>query len=218
MTVYDSLGAAHTATVYFTQTATANTWTAQLAIDGTVVGTPQTLTYSQSGLLTSPASGNINFGNYTPATGGNPLDVTFNLSQSTQYGSTFGVTSVSQNGYTTGQLTGVNVSTGGVVQAQYTNGQAVSLGQLALANFANPQGLEQLSNTCWAQTYASGDASQGQPGQSGLGEVQSGALESSNVDLTGQLVNMITAQQSFQANSQAITDNDNDIQTILHIQ
>jgi flagellar hook protein FlgE len=218
MTVYDSLGAAHTATLYFSQTSTANQWTAQLAIDGNLVGTAQTLDYSQSGVLTTPSSGNINFGSYTPATGGNPLDVTFNLSQSTQYGSTFGVTSVSQNGYTTGQLTGINVSATGIVQAQYTNGQAVSLGQIAMANFANPQGLEELSNTNWAQTYSSGAATQGQAGQSGLGQIQSGALESSNVDLTAQLVNMITAQQAFQANSQAITDNDQNIQTILHIQ
>jgi flagellar hook protein FlgE len=218
MTVYDSLGAAHTATLYFSQTSTANQWTAQLAIDGNVVGNPQTLDYSQSGLLTTPASGNLNFGSYTPATGANPLDITFNVSQSTQFGATFGVTAVTQNGYTTGQLTGVNVSTTGVVQAQYTNGQAVSLGQVAIANFANPQGLQQLSDTSWAPTYSSGVAVQGQAGSSGLGQIQSGALESSNVDLTAQLVDMITAQQAFQANSQAITSNDQDIQTILHIQ
>jgi len=218
MTVYDSLGAAHTATLYFSQTATQNDWTAQLAIDGNVVGTPQTLNFSQSGILTTPASGNLNFGSYTPATGGSALNVTFNLSQATQYGSTFGVTSVAQNGYTSGQLTGVNVSASGVVQAQYTNGQAVSLGQLAMANFENPQGLEQLSNTSWAQTYSSGAPALGQAASNGLGQIQSGALESSNVDLTAQLVNMITAQQSFSSNSQAITDNDQDIQTILHIQ
>jgi flagellar hook protein FlgE len=218
MTVYDSLGAAHTATLYFSQTSTANQWTAQLAIDGTVVGSAQTLTYTSAGVLTSPSSGNITFGNYTPSTGASALNVTFNFSQSTQYGTTFGVNSVSQNGYTSGQLSGVNVSATGVVQAQYTNGQTVSLGQLAVANFENPQGLAQLSNTNWGATYASGAAALGQAGSNSLGQIQAGALESSNVDLTSQLVNMITAQQAFSSNSQAITDNDQDIQTILHIQ
>ena len=218
MTVYDSLGAAHTATLYFIQTATANQWQAQLTIDGNVVGTAQTLTYSAAGQLLTPNSGNINFGSYTPATGANALDVTFNLTQSTQFGANFGVTSVAQNGFTTGQLTGVNVSTSGVVQAQYTNGQAVALGQVAMANFPDPQGLQQLSNTSWAQTFSSGTAALGTAGSGDLGQIQSGALEASNVDLTAELVNMITAQQAFQSNSQAITANDQDIQTILHIQ
>ena len=217
MTVYDSLGAAHTASLYFVKSATANQWTTHLAIDGTAVGAGQPLAYSTTGALTTPASGNVTFAAYTPATGAAAMNMTFNFAQSTQYGANFAVTSVTQDGYTTGQLSGINVSSTGVVQAQYTNGQTTSLGQVAMATFANDQGLQQLGNTSWAQTFSSGQALQGQAGNGGLGLVQSGALESSNVDLTAQLVNMITAQRDFQANSQAISADNQDTQAILNI-
>ena len=95
--------------------------------------------------------------------------MTFNFSNTTQTGSDFGVTAISQNGYTTGKLTGINISSTGVVQAQYTNGNSANLGQIAIANFANPQGLQQLGNQSWAQTFASGAAVTGQAGNSGVG-------------------------------------------------
>lgn len=217
ITVYDSLGAAHTGTLYFTKTAVANQWNTQLYVDGQPDGAAQTLTYTSSGTLTAPANGKITFPAYQPATGAAPLNMTFDFSTSTQYGSSFAVTSVTQDGYTTGQLTSISVSSTGVVQANYTNGQTKSLGQVAVADFANDQGLQQLGNTSWAQTFASGQALQGQAGNGGLGLIQSGALESSNVDLTAQLVNMITAQRDFQANSQAISADNQDTQTILNI-
>jgi flagellar hook protein FlgE len=216
LTVYDSLGAAHTASLYFINTAP-NDWEAQLTVDGTAVGAPQVLKYSQTGQLTTPATGLITFPPYTPATGALPLNMTFNFANTTQYGGNFGVTAVQQNGYTTGQLTGINISSTGVVQAQFTNGNSVNLGQVALANFANVQGLQQLGNATWAQTNASGAAVNGVAGNSGFGSIQSGSLEESNVDTTSALVEMIVAQRDFQANAQMIQTEDQVTQSIINI-
>jgi len=217
LTVYDSLGAAHTAQLYFSKTATTNTWNTSLYVDGSAVGTPQTLAFSSTGALTSPANGQVGFGTYTPATGANPLNINFNFNQATQFGDSFGVNGVSPDGYTTGSLVGVNISSTGVVQANFTNGQSVNLGQVALANFANPQGLQQESNTEWQQTFESGAVVHGVAGGSGFGTIQSGALESSNVDITSQLVNMITAERDFQANAQMISATNTVTQAIINI-
>jgi flagellar hook protein FlgE len=217
LTVFDSLGAAHTATMYFTKTSTANSWTTQLYVDGAAVGTPQSLVYSSTGALTTPATGDVTFPAYTPATGANPLNMTFDFSATTQYGDTFGVNAITQDGFTTGRLIGIAIDDTGVVQARFTNGRSVPLGQVALANFSNQQGLQQLGDTQWAETFASGQALLGQAGNSGFGTLQSGALESSNVDITEQLVNMITAQRNFQANAQMIQTADSITQTIINI-
>jgi len=217
LTVYDSLGAAHTAQLYFIKQAAAGTWDAQLYVDGTAVGAAQGLTFSDSGTLTTPANGELAFSGYTPATGAAAMNMTFNFGGSTQYGDTFGVNSLSQNGYTTGSLVGINISSTGVVQANFTNGQSTTLGQLALANFADPQGLQQIGNTQWEQSYASGAPVQGVAGGSGFGTIQSGALEDSNVDITSQLVDMITAQRAFQANAQMISTEDQLTQDVINI-
>ncbi len=220
LTVYDSLGAAHTAQLYFikgTTSATGSNWATQLYIDGSAVGTPQTLTYSSAGVLTTPTNGVVNFGSYPPTTGASPMNIAFNFGTSTQYGSSFAVNAITQNGYTTGNLTGINISPSGVVQANFTNGQSKTLGEVALANFANPQGLQQTGNTQWVQTFASGAAVNGVAGTSGFGTIQSGALEQSNVNLTAELVNMITASRNFQANSQMINTANQDTQAILRI-
>jgi flagellar hook protein FlgE len=177
----------------------------------------QALAYSNAGALTTPASGQVTYPAYTPATGAAPLNLTFNLRSSTQYGSTFGVNSVTQDGFTTGRLIGIDIDSSGIVQARYTNGRSLPLGQVALANFANPQGLQQLGDTNWAETFGSGQALRGQAGSSSFGLVQSGALEASNVDITEQLVNMITAQRNFQANAQMISTSDAITQTIINI-
>jgi len=217
LTLYDSLGATHTGTMYFVKTATANQWTAQLSIDGTLVGTPQTLQYSNTGVLTAPAGGLLAFPPYTPTTGAAAMNVTVDLGQSTQFGGSFSVNSVTQDGYTTGRLIGIDIDETGIVQARFTNGNSQSLGQVAVANFANPQGLQQLGNTQWAETFSSGQALRGSAGNSGFGLVQSGALEGANVDVTEQLVNMITAQRNFQANAQMISTADQITQTIMQI-
>ena len=217
LTMYDSLGAAHTGSLYFVNTG-AGAWDAHLYIDGTAVGGAEQLAYSSAGAITTPAGGQLNFGSFTPAsTGASAMSVNFNFAQTTQYGGNFGVTSVTQDGYTTGQLTGVNVDATGVVQAKFTNGQSVSLGQVAIANFANQNGLQQLPNTNWSETYASGQPLFGQAGNSTFGNVQSGALEASNVDITQQLVKMITAQRDFQANAQMISTENSVTQTIIQM-
>ena len=217
LTLFDSLGATHTGTMYFTKTATANQWTAQMSIDGTLVGTPQTLQYSNAGILTAPAGGQIAFPAYTPATGAANMAVTVDFAQSTQYGANFAVNAVTQDGYTTGRLIGIDISETGIVNARFTNGVSTPLGQIAVANFANAQGLQQLGNTQWAETFASGQALRGQAGNSGFGLIQSGALEAANVDVTEQLVNMITAQRNFQANAQMISTADSITQTIINM-
>lgn len=229
-TVYDSLGNAHAATLYFVKQApvspatSSTTWEANLYIDGqdatNKVGS-QSLTYLSDGTLdktsTSPDYTTLDFGTYTPATGADDIALTMDVSKSTQYGSNFGVTSVSQDGYTNGRLIDISVGNDGVVNARFTNGRVTPLGALAMASFANPQGLQQVNGSAWSATPDSGVAIYGQAGGSGLGTVQSGALEQSNVDLTAQLVNMITAQRNFQANAQMIQTQDQLQQTIIQI-
>jgi len=217
LTVYDSLGAAHTATMYFNKTATANSWNVHLYVDGNAVGGAQTLTYDNAGALTVPVGGHIVFPAYTPATGAAALNMNFNFSNTTQFGGPFAVSAITQDGFTTGRLIGIDIDSSGVVQARFTNGRSTPLGQIAMANFANPQGLQQLGDASWAETFASGQALRGTAGNSGFGLMQSGALESSNVDTTTQLVNMITSQRNFQANAQMISTYDSITQTVINI-
>ncbi len=217
LTVYDSLGAAHTATVYFVKGSTAGAWQSHLAIDGTVVGGAQNLQFSDTGQLTTPSNGINTYGAYPPATGAADMNVSLNFFGSTQYGSNFTVSSIVQDGYTTGRLVGMDIDKSGMVQARFTNGRSLSMGQVALANFTNNGGLQPLTDSNWAETFASGQALRGQAGNSGFGVIQSGALEASNVDITTQLVNMITAQRNFQANAQMISTADQITQTIINI-
>jgi flagellar hook protein FlgE len=127
------------------------------------------------------------------------------------------VGNITQDGYTTGRLIGIDIDKAGVVQARFTNGRSSILGQVALSNFSSPNGLQQLADTSWAETFGSGQALRGQAGSSGFGLIQSGALEASNVDITTQLVNMITAQRNFQANAKMISTADAITQTIINI-
>jgi flagellar hook protein FlgE len=169
------------------------------------------------GQLTLPTNGLTAFPTYQPATGAAPMNVTIDFGLATQYGSNFGVTSISQDGYTTGQLVGISINSTGVVESRFTNGRSLVLGQVAMANFANPGGLQQLADTNWSESFASGDALRGQAGSTGFGLLQSGSLEASNVDITEQLVNMITAQRSFQTNAQMIQTADSITQTIINL-
>ncbi len=215
--VYDSLGNQYSATFYFTQTAVPNTWNVNMTVNGTQVGGPQTLTFSSTGGVSAPVGGGLNFNGFTPPGGALPMNLAFNFGATTQYGSQFGVTSITQNGFTTGQLSTVAIDPSGIVSAVYTNGRTTQLGQLAMANFPNPQGLKQLGDTNWSETFTSGNVVQGAAASAGFGSIQSGALESSNVDLTTQLVNMITAQRAFQANAQVITTANQLSQTVINI-
>jgi flagellar hook protein FlgE len=217
-TVFDSLGNSYPATFFFSQTATPGVWNVNMTVNGTqVAATPPTLTFSSTGAVTAPANGNVTFAGFTPTNGAAPMNMTFNFGQTTEFGTQFGVTSLTQNGFTTGQLSTVAIDSTGVVSAVFTNGRSTQLGQLAIASFPNEQGLQQLGNTNWAQTFSSGTAVQGTAGSAGVGTIQSGALESSNVDLTTELVNMITEQRAFQANAQVITTADQLSQTVIGI-
>ena len=144
--------------------------------------------------------------------------ISFNFAASTQFGTPFGVNSLTQNGFTSGQMTGFSTAADGTVTGRYSNGQTKTLGQVVLANFSNPQGLENLGNNQWAQTSASGNALVGAPGSASLGVLQTSATEDSNVDLTTQLVNLITAQRTYQANAQTIKTEDQILQTIVSLQ
>jgi flagellar hook protein FlgE len=216
-TVYDSLGNSYPATLYFTQTAAPNIWDVNMTVNGTQVGGAQPLTFSNSGAVTAPPGGALTFAGFNPPDGAQAMSMNFNFSQTTQYGGGFGVTSITQNGYATGQLSTVAIDSSGVVSAVYTNGRSTELGQLAMANFPNPQGLKQLGDTNWSETFTSGNVVQGTANSAGFGSIQSGALESSNVDLTTELVNMITAQRSFDSNAQVITTSNQESQTVIQM-
>jgi len=216
-TVYDSLGESYPATMFFSQTAVPNVWSVNMTVNGTVVGAAQNLTFSNTGAQTVPAGGGLTFAPFAPPDGAQAMSMAFNFGQTTNYGGSFGVTSITQNGFATGQLSTVAIDTSGIVSAVYTNGRSTQLGQLAMANFPNPQGLKQLGDTDWSETFTSGNVVQGTANSAGFGSIQSGALESSNVDLTTELVNMITAQRSFDANAQVITAANAESQTVIQV-
>ena len=215
LTVYDSLGQSHIGTLFFRNTGPL-TWDAHLAVDGTSVGGGQTLQFGADGSIVSPTT-DVNFGAFAPGNGANPLDMAFDFSGATQFGTANTVTTLNQNGYASGRLTGVDISNEGVVFARFTNGQSLALGQVAIASFANPQGLQQAGNNQWLASFAAGQPVYGVAGNGDLGSLQSGGLEASNVDIATQLVNLITAQRNFQANAQVISTADAVTQTIINI-
>jgi len=137
--------------------------------------------------------------------------------KSTQYSTPFSVNAMTQDGLPAGNLTGIDVDNTGVVFARYTNGAAKALGQVALARFANNQGLAKVGDTTWAENASSGQPVFGAGGSNNFGTMQSAALEASNVELATQLVNLIIAQQTYQANAQTITTENSIMQTILNI-
>jgi flagellar hook protein FlgE len=215
LTIYDSLGNSHELSLYFVSTGADREWDVHTLIDGEVVGNAQQIGFDESGAI-DPTTAEWQLAGWTPANAaGQPIDIS--LIETTQYGSLFGVNSLTQDGYTTGQLAGVDIDASGVIFGRYTNGQSKALGQVALANFANPGGLQPLGDTNWAETYSSGAALLGAPGSASLGVLQSGALEESNVDLTQELVKLILAQRNFQANAQTIRAADTVTQTIINI-
>ena len=215
--VYDSLGNLYTGTYYFIKAAASNSWDVALTINGTRVGGLTPLTFSATGQLLTPAGGAITFPAFTPPSGALPINITSNFGNSTQFGDQFAVNSLTQDGFASGRLTGIDIDASGVVFTRFTNGRSTQLGQLALSSFPNPQGLRQLGDTTWGETFDAGNVIRGTPGSASFGLIQAGAPEQSNVDLTKELVNMITAQRNFQANAQMITTSDQITQTIINI-
>lgn len=206
--VFDSLGREHTLTQYFVKTAD-NKWTVHLRMDGQKLSTPANseidVEFSSSGILTKPSDlteVGINIA------GAAPMKMNISYTGSTQYGSDFSVSQNQGDGYTSGERTGQQVDEKGFVYATFSNGERMLQGQLILANFANPNGLQSQDGTTWAQTASSGAPLVGAPGSSLLGFIKSSALEESNVDLTSELVGLMTAQRNYQANTKVISTND----------
>lgn len=219
VTVYDSLGNPHVMALYFVKSATANEWSLYTQLDGTTPAAPTatTLNFSTTGALTTPATGVIGQ-SFAIATGAVPT-LTFNLTLtgSTQFGNIFGVNNITQDGFTSGRLAGLSVASDGTLQGRYSNGQSRNLAQFSLGNFNNPQGLSSLGNNQWQETPESGQPLIGIPGSGSLGVVQSAAIEESNVDLTAELVSMITAQRAYQASAQTIKTQDQILQTLVNL-
>ena len=198
------------------------------------------LFFNQDGTLDEVATGDIYITNWDPVDengdatgaltstnvleGGLPLsdpptnsNFQISLSGSTQFGSEFSVNEVNQNGYATGRLTGLEVDEEGIIFARFTNGQAQTLGQVAMANFRNPEGLTPVGDTGWAESFESGIPTIGSPRTASFGQIRSSALEDSNVDLSEELVGLIIAQRNFQASAKTIETTDQITQTILNI-
>jgi flagellar hook protein FlgE len=220
--VYDSLGASHTLTTFFTQVSGSGSppkWDTHWEVsnsNGSMVasGAGATLSFSTAGALTA-GSGTINV---TIGNGANPLAIAQTFTGTTLSSLSFGVNSLSNNGAAGGQFAGLQIATNGNVVAQYTNGATKIMGTIALANFTNPQGLVATTNNDWQSTVASGQPVTNAPGTGVLGTLQASTLEGSNVDLSTQLVNLIVAQQAYQANVQGINVEQQDVQKLLTLQ
>ena len=153
---------------------------------------------------------------FTP-TGANLETIPFTFTAASQFGTANGINSITQDGYTAGQLSGFSVGTDGTITGKYSNGQSKALGQVALATFPSDSGLQQVGGNAWTQTSASGSPVVGKPGTGNNGILQTSATENSNVDLTNELVNMMTAQRFYQANAQTIKTQDSVMQTLINM-
>lgn len=222
-TIFDSLGAGRTLTTFFTQVSGSGSpakWQTHWELtnsNGSMVasGAGATLSFSSSGVLTS-GSGTISIP--TLPNGASPLSITQKFTGTTLSDLSFEVNSLANNGTGGGQFSGLEISTNGNVIAQYSNGATKAVGTIALANFVNPQGLTPISGNNWQASVNSGDPAINPPGIGGLGTLESGALEASNVDLSTSLVNLIVAQQAYQANVQGINVDQQDVQKLLQLQ
>jgi flagellar hook protein FlgE len=233
--VYDSLGGTQKVSLYFTKTDTGS-WEAYAGYGSPATKANTTdlgqVTFNSSGALTSIAgsstsasgltyggTGKVSFTipNGADPTGATTQALTLNLNNTTQYGATSGVTNIVQDGNATGELTGFTVGSDGMLTGNYSNGETRSLGQIALANFNNENGLQNLGGNVYAQTAASGAPQVSTPGSTNHGTLQGGAVEDSNVDLTSELVNLITAQRNYQANAQTIKTQQAVDQTIINL-
>jgi flagellar hook protein FlgE len=209
---YDSLGGSQQINMYFVKTA-ANAWDVYSGPASGAISQVGSVGFSSAGTLTSttatapatsPSTGELTF--TVPNTDGSttPQSLTLNMTGTTQYGGKDGVTNLSQDGFATGELTNFAIGADGTISGTYSNGRTQSLGQIVLANFNDPNGLQNLGNNEFGETAASGVPQISAPGSTNHGTLTGGAVENSNVDLTSQLVDLITAQRNYQANAQTI--------------
>lgn len=207
--VYDSLGREHTMNQYFVKTGE-NEWEVHYYMDDKPVTNGgvdqvQKLSFNSQGILTNP-SGSVAL--TADIAGADSITIDMSYNGTSQYGSDFSVSKNKGDGYASGERTGQAIDEDGSVYATFSNGERLLQGQLVLANFTNPNGLQSQDGTTWAQTASSGAPLTGTPGSGLLGSIVSGALESSNVDLTSELVGLMTAQRNYQANTKVISTND----------
>jgi len=228
--VYDTQGVATPVNLYFMKTANPNEWAVYNQLDDPTAVPPVTaislgtIEFDENGkidpatatlTLTVSPTANPNAGTAAPAVANFPVDI--DMSGATQFGSKFAVADLSQDGYASGDLTRINISNDGMVMASYSNGVTRAEAQVALANFRNPQGLLAVGGNNWVESFDSGPAVMGKPGDGNFGALRSGALEDSNVDLTAELVNMMTAQRAYQANAQTIKTQDQVMSTLVNL-
>ncbi|MHB1530754.1 flagellar hook protein FlgE [Acidithiobacillus sp.] len=224
-TVYDSLGTPQLLTTYYQLSSGASgsgeSWNTAYSVTGTTgasgitSGTLGTLQFNSTGQVSGVSSGSI--GPVAWADGASASTIGVNFSGSTNYNSANAVITANGNGYGVGQLSGLSIDPSGNIFARYSNGESQVLGQITLTRFPNNNGLQNIGNNYWVQTYASGQPLTGAPGSTNLGVLQSGAVEQSNVDLSQSLVNLIVAQQAYQANAQTIKTQNTVVQTLLSL-
>ena len=224
--VYDSLGGSQPVNMYFVKSA-AGTWEAYAGVQGGATTDLGTITFNTSGAIQStttgtPATPTASLGQFqftVPNTDGSatPQALTLDLTGTTQYGGKDGVNNLAQDGYASGTLTTYSIGSDGKLTGNYSNGQTAVLGLIALANFNNPNGLVNLGGNQYAESSASGVPQVSAPGSTNHGTLQGSALENSNVDLTSQLVNLITAQRNYQANAQTIKTQQTVDQTLINL-
>jgi flagellar hook protein FlgE len=226
VSVFDSLGNSHVLQTFY-EKKTASSWNVYATLDG--APTPAftaPATQAALGTLNFTGAGAIDTATTTmpltmslviPGGATSPQAVTLDYTGTTQFGAGFGVTTLSQDGFTSGKLSGFGVGNDGIITGRYTNGKSSTLGQVVLASFKDPNGLTPLGNNSWAETSVSGAPLVGPPNSGSLGVLQSAAVEVSNVDLTAELVNMITAQRAYQANAQTIKTEDQIMQTLVNL-
>ena len=218
LTAFDPQGLEVPVGLYFQKTAN-NTWSVYTSINGSdpATSTPFTLNFNTDGSLNTATSTVPALTLASPNNPAQTFSATLDLSRMTQVNSRFAVSDLSQDGYTSGQLTGLKIEDSGIITASYSNGQTQSAGQVALVNFRNAQGLSPTGSGYWVETAASGQPVRGAPGEGTFGQLRSGALEESNVDLTAELVNMMTTQRAYQANAQTIKTQDQILSTLVNL-
>jgi flagellar hook protein FlgE len=216
ITAFDSQGAQVPVSLYFervTSTATDN-WD---VYDVAAAGVPLfQMQFDASGKLTSPAAAPT-LTIATPSAVTPSISATLDISKVTQFGSGFNVSNLTQDGYTSGELTGITISPTGTITTRYSNGQTQARGQIGLAGFRNEQGLTPVGGGEYLETFSSGQPLLGSPGVGKFGALRAGAVEESNVDLTAELVNMMTAQRAYQANAQTIKTQDQVLSTLVNL-
>ncbi|WP_242096637.1 MULTISPECIES: flagellar hook protein FlgE [unclassified Sphingomonas] len=225
-TVYDAGGNAMTMSSYYVRDAStatdgSSTWSVysyvgnqQLTQGGST--NPVQMTFDSTGKLTAPTAP-ASYDSFVPTGGTKSQTIALNLAGSTAIGSAFSVTARSQDGTSVGQLQGVTVDKSGIVTASFSNGDSKALGKVALANFTDPAGLRQVGTSYWTGTGLSGTPQLGAANEKGFGSLMSGTLEGSNVDITEELVDLISAQRNFQANAKALDTQNQISQTIFNI-